>query len=115
MTIRGASGKLARRENSRQHASRGGNMHTTSGLIVLAASLLLLIGVLIGYGLTEQALQARARKQAAMQQFLNKEFQMLAKQWEAIENAKRGVPQQRGFESSTRPTSLSVEGSVTRW
>lgn len=89
-------------------------MHTTLGLIVLAAPLLLLIGVLIGYGLTEQALQARAKKQAAMQQFLNKEFQILAKQWEAVENARRGVPQQRGFESSTRPTSVAREGSVTR-
>ncbi|HEY3895786.1 MAG TPA: hypothetical protein VGL88_10515 [Pseudonocardiaceae bacterium] len=90
MTIRGTSGKLARRANSRQHLSRGENVHTTSGLIVLAASLLLLLGVLIGYALTEQALQARAKKQAAMQQFLNKEFQMLAKQWEAIESARRG-------------------------
>lgn len=89
-------------------------MHTTSGLIVLAATLLLLFGVLIGYALTEQALQARAKKQAAMQQFLNKEFQMLAKQWEAIENAKRGVPQQRGSESSTRSASAAGDGSVTK-
>lgn len=89
-------------------------MHTTSGLIILAATLLLLLGVLIGYALTEQALQARAKKQAAMQQFLNKEFQMLAKQWEAIENAKRGVPQQRGFESSTRSASAAGDGSVTK-
>ena len=89
-------------------------MHTNLGLIVLAASLLLLIGVLIGYGLTEQALQSRARKQAAMQQFLNKEFQVLAKQWETVENAKRGIPQQRGFEPAARSTSVTGEGSVAR-
>jgi uncharacterized membrane-anchored protein YhcB (DUF1043 family) len=54
-------------------------------LIILAATLL--IGVLLGATLSERLLEARTRRQAAAQRFLNSQYQDLARQWRELESA----------------------------
>jgi hypothetical protein len=54
----------------------------TLGLMVLAAFILVLCGVLIGCRLSEKYLAARARRQAEMQRSLNS-------QWQALQDARR--------------------------
>jgi uncharacterized membrane-anchored protein YhcB (DUF1043 family) len=86
----------------------------TFSMIVLEVVLLLLMGVLIGGTLTEQALQARARRQAAMQRSLNRQWQELESQWRELEVARQKIPQQRKGELPTRPTAMTTSGSATR-
>lgn len=47
------------------------------GLLVLAATLL--VGVLLGGTLSERLLEARTRRQAAVQRFVNSQYQDLAR------------------------------------
>jgi uncharacterized membrane-anchored protein YhcB (DUF1043 family) len=62
------------------------------GVISLVV-VLLLVGMLIGYTLTVQALQARTRRQADMQRSLNSQRQELESQWQELAIARRfGVP-----------------------
>jgi uncharacterized membrane-anchored protein YhcB (DUF1043 family) len=56
------------------------------GLLVLAATLL--VGVLLGGTLSERLLEARTRRQAAAQRFLNSQYQDLARQWQELEIAR---------------------------
>jgi len=86
----------------------------TFSIIVLAAVLLLLVGVLIGYTLTEQALEARTRRQAAMQRSLNRQWQELENQWHELEVARQSIPQQRKKRFSNAPTLDNTGGSATR-
>lgn len=53
-------------------------MDLSFGLVALAATLL--VGVLLGHTFTERALQARTRRQAAVQRLLNSQWQELASQ-----------------------------------
>jgi hypothetical protein len=57
----------------------------TVGIIVLTIALLLSVGMLIGCTLTTQALQARTKRQAAMQHSLNSQWQELESQWQELE------------------------------
>jgi putative copper export protein len=49
----------------------------TFGLIVLAAFLLVIFGMVIGCALSERWLQGRARRQAATQRSINRQWQEL--------------------------------------
>jgi uncharacterized membrane-anchored protein YhcB (DUF1043 family) len=86
----------------------------TFGMIVLMVALLFLVGVLIGYTFTEQALQARTRRQAAMQLSLNRQWQELESQWHELEVARQTIPQQRKGELPTRLPAMTIGGSATR-
>lgn len=63
-------------------------MEMTLDVIVLAATFLISLGVLIGYTLSERALEARTRRQAAVQRMLNS-------QWQEIEAARQTIAQRR--------------------
>ncbi|MGH3897954.1 MAG: hypothetical protein ACRDTA_06790 [Pseudonocardiaceae bacterium] len=63
-------------------------MEMTLDVIVLAATFLISLGVLIGYTLSERALEARTRRQAAVQRLLNS-------QWQEIEAARQTIAQQQ--------------------
>jgi uncharacterized membrane-anchored protein YhcB (DUF1043 family) len=65
----------------------------TFSLIILAATLL--VGVLIGCTLSERALEARTRRQAAVQRSLNSQWQELASQWREVEAAQQEIAQRR--------------------
>jgi uncharacterized membrane-anchored protein YhcB (DUF1043 family) len=52
------------------------------GLIVLAAFILVLFGILVGCRLSERRLEVRAKRQAEMQRSLNS-------QWQEIQDARR--------------------------
>jgi uncharacterized membrane-anchored protein YhcB (DUF1043 family) len=86
----------------------------TLGMIVLAATLLLCMGVLIGYTLTEQALEARTRRQAAMQHSLNEQWEELESQWRELEIAHQTIPEQGKGALSTRPPAMTTGGSATQ-
>lgn len=60
-------------------------------LIVLAATLLVIFGVLIGCIFSERMLAARDRRQAAVQRSLNE-------QWKELEAARQTIAQQRRSE-----------------
>lgn len=68
-------------------------MEITISLIVLTATFLVSLGVLIGYTLSERALEARTRRQAAVQRSLNS-------QWQELEGARQTFAQRRKSESS---------------
>lgn len=53
-------------------------MEITFSLIVLTVVFLVSLGALIGYTLSERALDARTRRQAAAQRSLNSQWQELA-------------------------------------
>jgi hypothetical protein len=57
-------------------------MEMTLSLMVLAAFILVLFGAVIGCRLSEKHLDARAKRQAEMQRFLNS-------QWQELQNARR--------------------------
>ncbi len=57
-------------------------MEITFSLIVLAATFFVSLGMLIGYALSERALEARTRRQAAVQRSLNS-------QWQELEGARQ--------------------------
>jgi cell division protein FtsL len=57
-------------------------------LLILAATLLVSFGVLIGCTFSERLLDARARRQAAVQRSLNE-------QWQELEVARKIIAQQR--------------------
>lgn len=63
-------------------------MEMTLDVIVLAATFLISLGVLIGYTLSERALEARTRRQAAVQRLLNS-------RWQEIEAARQTIAQQQ--------------------
>lgn len=86
----------------------------TLGMIFLAVALLLFVGVLIGHTLTEQAIQARTRRQAAMQYSLNKQWQELESQWRELNIAHQTIREQGKGELSTRPSAMTTGGSATR-
>ncbi|MFZ0120740.1 MAG: hypothetical protein WAN20_06175 [Pseudonocardiaceae bacterium] len=68
----------------------------TFGLIVLAAILLVIFGVLIGCTISELLLRARARRQAAVQRALNEQWQEINEQWQEIEAATQTIAQRTG-------------------
>jgi hypothetical protein len=88
----------------------------TLGIIFLAVALPLFIGVLIGCSLTQQALQARTRRQAAMQYELNTQWQELESYWRELEIAQQTILEQgkgkRNF--SVRPPVMVARESATR-
>ena len=61
-------------------------------LIVLAATLLVSFGVLIGCTLSERLLDARTRRQAAVQRSLNEQWQALGVARAAIAQRRTGGP-----------------------
>jgi uncharacterized membrane-anchored protein YhcB (DUF1043 family) len=65
----------------------------TFGLIVLAATLLVSFGVLIGYTINELLLRARTRRQAAVQRSLNEQWQEINEQWQELEAATQTISQ----------------------
>ncbi len=67
-------------------------MEITISLIVLAVTFLVSLGVLIGYTLSERALEARTRRQAAVQRSLNS-------QWQELEGARKTFTQRRRSET----------------
>jgi uncharacterized membrane-anchored protein YhcB (DUF1043 family) len=68
-------------------------MEMTLDLIVLAA--IFLAGMLMGYTLTERALAARARWQAAVQRSLDNQWQELDNQWQELEFERQTIAQSR--------------------
>jgi len=86
----------------------------TLGIIFLAVALPLFIGVLIGCSLTQQALQARARRQAAMQYELNTQWQELESCWRELEIAQQTIPEQGKGNFSVRPPVMVARESTTR-
>jgi uncharacterized membrane-anchored protein YhcB (DUF1043 family) len=62
-------------------------------LIVLVATLL--VGVLAGSTLSERLLEARTRRQAAVQRSLNSQWQELASQWRELEAARKEIARRR--------------------
>ncbi len=72
-------------------------MELTLVLIVLAATLL--VGVLIGCTLSERVLEARTKRQAAVQRALNSQWQELASQWQELETERQKIAQRRKAES----------------
>lgn len=65
----------------------------TLDLIVLAATFL--AGMLMGYTLTERALAARARQQAAVQRSLDNQWQKLENQRQELELERQIIAQRR--------------------
>jgi uncharacterized membrane-anchored protein YhcB (DUF1043 family) len=83
-------------------------------MIVLTVTLLLFVGVLIGHTLTERALQARTRRQAAMQCSLNEQWQELESQWRELKIAHQTIREQGKGELPTRPSAMTTGGSATQ-
>jgi uncharacterized membrane-anchored protein YhcB (DUF1043 family) len=73
----------------------------TVSLVILVVTLL--VGVLIGYTFTERLLEARTKRQAAAQRFLNSQQQALAIEWQELEAAQREIAERREAELP-RPT-----------
>jgi uncharacterized membrane-anchored protein YhcB (DUF1043 family) len=67
----------------------------TFNLIVLAATLLVVAGVLMGCTLSEFLLDARTRRQAATQRSLNSQWQEIEIQWRELETARREMNQRQ--------------------
>jgi uncharacterized membrane-anchored protein YhcB (DUF1043 family) len=55
-------------------------MNVASSLIFLAAGFVFVMGMLLGHTITERALRARAKRQAALQRSLNSQQQELVRQ-----------------------------------
>lgn len=70
-------------------------------LTILAATLL--IGMLIGCTISERILEARTRRQAAVQLVLNRQWHELSSRSRELEAARREIAQQRDAEQH-RPT-----------
>lgn len=68
----------------------------TFGLIVLAATLLVSFGMLIGCTISELLLHARTRQQVAVQRSLNEQWQEINEQWQEIEAATQTIAQRTG-------------------
>lgn len=65
----------------------------TISLIVLAITLL--VGILIGCTFCERLLEARTKRQAAVQRALNSQWQEVARLQQELEAAQRELAQQR--------------------
>jgi cell division protein FtsL len=83
-------------------------------IILSVIALLLFVGMLIGHALTTQALQARTKRQAAMQHSLNSQWQELENQWKQLEIVRSTIPQRGKDELSSRPLTMTTSGSTTR-
>lgn len=70
-------------------------------LIVLAATLL--VGVLMGSTFSERLLEARTRRQAAVQRSLNSQWLALANRWREIDAAQQELSQRRESKPSQPP------------
>jgi hypothetical protein len=66
----------------------------TFGFFVFAATFLVIFGALIGCTISEILLNARTRRQAAVQRFINA-------QWQELEAARRTISEQRTGKPST--------------
>ena len=69
----------------------------TFHLIILAATLLVVVGVLVGCTLSDCLLDARTRRQAATQRSLNRQWQEIEIQWRELGTARREMNQRQEF------------------